>query len=126
METTTDCRTEEGITVAIIDTIINQFRLLRGRNLSSNPVQEALKDLFNDEDQSFIMSKFFDIDIEKEEIQGEWLQGRILSYKKSLLKNLLYKCTDKQRDAYDTKFKPGYKDSVIDNYINLVVRTIAK
>jgi len=126
MEIITDCRTEEGITVGIIDTIINQFRLLKGRDLSPIPVKESLQDLFNDEDQSFIMSKFFDIDIEKEVIQGEWLQRHILSYKKSLLKNLLFKCTDSQRDAYVKKFKLEYKDVLIDNHINLIVRTLTK
>lgn len=46
----TDCRDEIGVTVALIDAIIVQCRMLRGRDLSSQEVREALVDLINDED----------------------------------------------------------------------------
>jgi hypothetical protein len=50
MKTKTDCRTDEGITVSIIDTIINSFRLLKDRKLTTVPVQQAMLDLYSDED----------------------------------------------------------------------------
>lgn len=50
MKTKTDCRTEVGITVGIIDSIINGFRLLRNRTTVEVPVQQALLDLHSDED----------------------------------------------------------------------------
>ena len=46
----TDCRTEEGITVGLIDTLITVCRVLRHRDLSDKEVKEALKDLSSDED----------------------------------------------------------------------------
>lgn len=48
--TETDCRTEEGITVGLIDSIIAIARLLRTRDLSSDAVKEALFDLKSDSD----------------------------------------------------------------------------
>lgn len=49
-ETTTDCRSEEGITVGLVDAIISISRVLAKRDLSPHAVQEALKDLAADED----------------------------------------------------------------------------
>lgn len=49
-ETSTDCRTEEGVTVGLIDAIITLFRLLRKRDLSGPAAMEALEDLAQDED----------------------------------------------------------------------------
>lgn len=49
-ESSTDCRSEEGITVGLIDAIITLFRVLRRRDLSGLAITEALKDLANDED----------------------------------------------------------------------------
>lgn len=46
---TTNCRSQVGITVGLIDTIINSARLLVGRDLSGE-ASEALKDLRCDED----------------------------------------------------------------------------
>jgi hypothetical protein len=46
----TDCRTDEGTTVGLIDAIITISRVLRPRNTSSHAAQEALKDLAHDED----------------------------------------------------------------------------
>jgi hypothetical protein len=46
----TDCRSDEGVTVALIDSIIGIARVLCGRNLETREVTEALKDLRNDED----------------------------------------------------------------------------
>ncbi len=52
----TDCREGIGITVGLIDSIITQCRLLNKRDLSSKEVQEALKDLIDDEDLKSILS----------------------------------------------------------------------
>jgi hypothetical protein len=46
----TDCRTEEGVTVGLIDSIITAARVLAGRDLQSPAILEALKDLRSDED----------------------------------------------------------------------------
>lgn len=54
--TITDCRTEESITVGLIDAIISISRVLRYRNLKdSNAVKEALKDLRQDKDLYYVM-----------------------------------------------------------------------
>lgn len=45
-----DCRSEIGITVGIVDSLITMCRLLALRDLSAAEVQEALKDLRQDED----------------------------------------------------------------------------
>lgn len=47
---TTDCRTEDGNTVDLIDSIIAISRVVSKRNLKSFEVKEALKKLQNDED----------------------------------------------------------------------------
>ncbi len=44
-----DCRSEEGITIGLIDTIMTCCAALRGRELSHAQVVEALKDLRSDE-----------------------------------------------------------------------------
>lgn len=48
--TSTDCRTELGITVGLIDGLITLARVLAGRDLSAPEVREALADLRTDED----------------------------------------------------------------------------
>jgi len=50
METYTDCRSEEGVTVGLLDSLITTCRVLWGRDLSSAAIQEALKDVYFDED----------------------------------------------------------------------------
>ena len=47
--TYTDCRSEIGITVGIIDSIITLCRLLSGRDMSGDEVAQALQDLRHDE-----------------------------------------------------------------------------
>lgn len=49
-ETTTDCRSFDGVTVGLIDTIINCSRLLKHRDKTAPAVQEAMADLRHDED----------------------------------------------------------------------------
>lgn len=53
----TDCRTQDGITVGLIDTIINSFRLLRTRDITTNAVKEALIDLREDEDMNYFINE---------------------------------------------------------------------
>lgn len=49
-EETQSCRSEEGITVGLVDALIGVIRVLAPRDLSAQPVQEALEDLFEDPD----------------------------------------------------------------------------
>lgn len=53
--TSTDCRTPVGVTVGLIDGIIAMARVIRHADLSSEEVQEALKDIRADEDMAFLM-----------------------------------------------------------------------
>lgn len=50
----TDCRSEEGITIGLIDALISVGRVLAIRNLNREDVKEALKDLASDEDLQHI------------------------------------------------------------------------
>jgi hypothetical protein len=52
----TDCRSDDGVTVGLIDALISVARVLKDRDLSSVEVQEALEDLRGDEDIRFILS----------------------------------------------------------------------
>lgn len=52
---TTDCRSEEGVTIGLVDAIIAVVRILSKRDLSPASVQEALKDLASDEDLATIL-----------------------------------------------------------------------
>lgn len=45
-----DCRSPQGITVGLVDAIISIARILAKRDLTSPAVQEALLDLYDDED----------------------------------------------------------------------------
>lgn len=49
-KTRTDCKSEEGITVGLIDSVISICRILATRDLSSPAVWEAIKDATCDED----------------------------------------------------------------------------
>lgn len=53
----TDCRSEIGITVGLIDTLINTARILRERDLNSLEIKEAIKDLQQDEDIKYILNQ---------------------------------------------------------------------
>lgn len=53
-----DCRSEEGITIGLIDSLISISRVLRPRLDRSNmteSVQDALFDLIGDEDLDYIL-----------------------------------------------------------------------
>ncbi len=47
---TTDCRTPEGITVGLVDSLISIARVLAVRDLEPAAVVEALRDLRDDSD----------------------------------------------------------------------------
>jgi len=49
------CRSEEGITVGIIDSMITNLRLIKSRDLSPKSVQEALLDIGDDPDLEFLL-----------------------------------------------------------------------
>ena len=51
----TDCRTQEGITIGLIDSIITISRVLKSRDFNTYEIKEALKDLRVDEDLKFIL-----------------------------------------------------------------------
>lgn len=46
----TDCRSAEGITVGLIDSMITSARVLKGRSMAGRAISEALKDLRSDPD----------------------------------------------------------------------------
>ena len=50
------CRSDEGITVGIVDAIITSLRLLKNRDLKSQSVQEALLDIGDDSDFDYLLS----------------------------------------------------------------------
>jgi len=52
----TDCKTEEGITVGLIDAMMSIARVLRDRELHSEVVQEALQDIRDDDDMHWLMN----------------------------------------------------------------------
>lgn len=66
----TDCRSEEGITVGLIDSLISISRVLSKRDFSSRAVQESLCDLFGDEDFNTILMSAPLISPEAAEIIG--------------------------------------------------------
>lgn len=54
-----DCRSEEGITIGLIDGIISIARVLAKRDIHDPEVKEALMDLCLDEDLSKILNDGF-------------------------------------------------------------------
>lgn len=52
---TTDCRTEVGVTVGLIDSLIAIARVLAKRDLSPAEAREALADLRADEDMARVL-----------------------------------------------------------------------
>lgn len=57
MITETDCRSEVGITVGIVDSMITMMRLIKNRSFESEEVAEALRDLLADEDFGDFLSR---------------------------------------------------------------------
>ena len=58
----TDCRSQEGITIGLIDSLISIARVLVNRDLRKNPnIKEALLDLQGDEDIKFLLEYDFNI-----------------------------------------------------------------
>ena len=55
------CRSEEGITVGIIDSIITDLRLIKDRDLTPHSVQEALLDIAEDPDLDFFLNVLRDV-----------------------------------------------------------------
>ena len=51
------CRSDEGITVGLVDSFITNLRLLKSRNLKPNSVQEALLDIGDDPDFDYFLEE---------------------------------------------------------------------
>ncbi len=49
------CRSDEGVTVGIVDAIITSLRLLKTRNLKPQSIQEALLDIGDDPDFDYLL-----------------------------------------------------------------------
>ena len=49
------CRSEEGITIGLIDSFITNLRLFKERDLSSPDIQEALLDVIDDPDFAYFL-----------------------------------------------------------------------
>lgn len=64
----TDCRSEIGITIGLIDSLIFISRILSKRNLGDFNVGAALSDLASDEDFNEVIKKAKQINISKPEI----------------------------------------------------------
>jgi transcriptional regulator with XRE-family HTH domain len=54
--TYSDCGSENGITIGLIDGIITICRVLAPRDFNDKDVQEALKDLSTDDDLNYILN----------------------------------------------------------------------
>jgi hypothetical protein len=54
-EATTDCRTPEGVTVGLIDSLITTARVLAGRDMTGPGARAALADLAGDEDLAAVL-----------------------------------------------------------------------
>ncbi len=59
MNEVVDCRSDEGVTVGLIDAMISIARVLAHRDFTPPAVVEALKDLSEDEDVKTIISRFY-------------------------------------------------------------------
>ncbi len=49
------CRSDEGVTVGIVDAIITSLRLLKNRDLKPQSIQEALLDIGDDPDFDYLL-----------------------------------------------------------------------
>ena len=56
-----DCRSETGITIGLIDSIISISRILVNRDIRDPDIIEALKDLQNDEDLKSLLKHRYEI-----------------------------------------------------------------
>jgi hypothetical protein len=55
-----DCRSDEGVTIGLIDAMISIARIAARRELTSAAVYEAIKDLRSDEDIAYLLSATLD------------------------------------------------------------------
>lgn len=55
-----ECKSEEGITIGIIDSIINSIHLLESRNIESEETKEAIKDLLSSKFLSNLLIKSYE------------------------------------------------------------------
>lgn len=57
VDTATDCRSDEGVTVGLLDSVITLARVLRRRPIASEAEWAALTDLRADEDVSWLVGR---------------------------------------------------------------------
>lgn len=57
LQNPTDSRTENGITIGLIDSILTCASVLRSRNLDNPEVGEALKDLVSSKELSWLLDE---------------------------------------------------------------------
>ena len=62
---TTECRSEDGITIGLLDTIMTAAHALKGRSLSSIAVVEAMKDFYCDPELRVLLVKASGLDYTK-------------------------------------------------------------
>jgi len=56
----TSCRSDEGITVGLVDSFITNLRLFKDRDLTSQSIQEALLDVADDPDFQYFLDALED------------------------------------------------------------------
>lgn len=56
-----DCRSEDGVTIGLIDSIIYICRILAKRDMDSTEIKEALKDLGDDEDFQKVLTNMLNV-----------------------------------------------------------------
>lgn len=84
--TSTECRSDEGVTVSIIDTISFLANLLSVRDLSSKAAQAAIKDLQHDENAWLGMTRIFETPEDKKNKKLISMAANQLRKSKKLIK----------------------------------------
>ena len=56
IDTHTDCKSEEGITVGLIDAVITISRIIKLRTIDTPAIDNALIDLSTDEDFNYLIN----------------------------------------------------------------------
>lgn len=110
-----DCRSEIGVTVGLIDSIISVARVLRRRDFNATSIHEALLDLRSDEDVQFLLDR--KSDSEQPEVREEFQN----------LKDVLYELLEAFSEfmiefRYGTVVHTEKINQLIDNIVDLQQR----
>lgn len=57
-ESFTECKSEEGVTVGLIDSILTCAHVLASRDLSGKAIKDALQDLHEDKDLAALIGRY--------------------------------------------------------------------